>query len=344
MTPAQPTLTYPTKAGPTPIVLHHTRHCLYLHWQPASYLTRCRSSRVPFDWTLNPYRGCWYGCHYCYARYTHEFLELDPVDGFESTIFVKAIVQPALERELRKVHRGQWLAIGTATDPYQPIERRLRVTRAVLACMVRLQGMRISLATKSDLVLRDLDLLQELRRRNRLMVHVTLTTVDPTLAREWEPRAPSPERRLKTVEQLTRADIGTGVLCHPVMPGLNDHPEAIWAVAHAAAEAGARFFSVGPLFLMPAARQAFFAYLRQKRPALVPTYERLFAAGPYLGRSYMARVEAAAAEARRRFGLLAGEPVVDPGEPVQLELPFGSPEDHGFVKKSTCPCGEARVR
>jgi len=309
--------------GPTPHLRRQAHRACYFDWIPRSYLSRCRSARVPFDWTLNPYRGCLYGCRYCYARYTHQYLELDPGPQFETTIFAKQVLTPILRAELRKLKPGQWLAIGTATDPYQPIEAELQVTRAILAELSHLSGLRISLATKSPLIRRDLELLQAIAARNALVVSFTITTTDPGLARRLEPKAPSPELRLKALAELAQAGVPTGVLCHPVMPFINDEESAVEAVARAAAEAGATYFSAAVLFLMPAARETFFALLRDCFPHLVRRYERLFAKSPYVPRSYAARIQELGHRLRQRYGLqgYGGAPRGSAwGE--QLELPL----------------------
>src|SRR6201996_265680 len=141
-------------------------------------------------WSINPYRGCEFGCRYCYARYTHEFMELRDPLAFERLIFLKQNAAWLLEQELRHIDPTLEIALGTATDPYQPIERRARVTRSILEVFARRSGYTIGIITKSRLIVRDLDVLKEVARHNRLIVHITITTPDATLARLVEPRAP----------------------------------------------------------------------------------------------------------------------------------------------------------
>ena len=172
-----------------------------------SLLNRVVSRRnLPFTWAINPYRGCEFACKYCYARYTHEFMELSD-DDFEHKIYVKQHAANLLRQELKKVKPGEEIAIGTATDPYQPAERRYEITRALLEEFARHRGLELGIVTKSNLVLRDAALLREISRHNRLFVNLTVTTVSTDLARILEPRAPRPDLRLEAVRQ-------PGVLVH----------------------------------------------------------------------------------------------------------------------------------
>jgi hypothetical protein len=167
-----------------------------------SLLNRCTGVRMPFTWTINPYRGCEFACKYCYARYTHEFMEMRDGVDFEQKIYVKEHAANLLRQELRHAKPGEQIAIGTATDPYQPAERRFEVTRGILEELARHHGLELGLVTKGNLVLRDLDLLKEISRNNRLFVNLTITTMDVDLARILEPRAPRPDLRMETVHQL----------------------------------------------------------------------------------------------------------------------------------------------
>src|SRR5213080_1267571 len=153
-----------------------------------SLLNRCTVARMPFTWTINPYRGCEFACKYCYARYTHEFMEIRDAAEFEHKIFVKEEAAWLLRRDLKKVRRGEEIAIGTATDPYQPAERRHGVTRSLLEELSRHSGLEIGIVTKSNLVLRDIDVLKQVAERNTIGVHITVTTVNTELARITEPR------------------------------------------------------------------------------------------------------------------------------------------------------------
>src|SRR5215471_17880742 len=179
----------------------------YLTLENRSLLTRCFSKRVPFEWMINPYRGCEFACKYCYARYTHEFMELRDGVDFERKIYVKQHTAWLLRQELRQVRPGQSIAIGTATDPYQPAERKFQITRAILEEFARHEGLTLGLVTKSDMVVRDLELFQAISRKNRLSVMLTVTTLKTKLARLLEPRAPRPDLRLKAVETLAHGGI-----------------------------------------------------------------------------------------------------------------------------------------
>src|SRR5713226_6223422 len=181
-------------------VLEAKRQVEYFEIETRRFIGRCSGSRMRFVWTINPYRGCEFGCKYCYARYTHEFMELRDPELFERKIYAKRFHAEWFRAELRKVQPGESIWIGTATDPYQPAERRYRITRGMLEVFARQKGFELGLTTKSDLVQRDADLLSEIARRNILTVHVSITTLDEALARLLEPRAPRPAMRLRAVE------------------------------------------------------------------------------------------------------------------------------------------------
>src|SRR5271154_4844102 len=196
-----------------------------------SLLNRCTSNRsLPFTWTINPYRGCEFACRYCYARYTHEFMEMRDGAEFEQKIYVKQHTAELLRRELRRVKPGESIALGTATDPYQPAERRYEITRGILEEFARHRGFELGIVTKSDLVVRDLELLKDVERNNALSIHVTVTTLNVDLARILEPRAPRPDLRIEAVHQLSQAGLTVGVSCSPVLPGITDLPADLEAV------------------------------------------------------------------------------------------------------------------
>lgn len=193
-----------------------------------SLLNRCVSGRqMPFTWTINPYRGCEFGCRYCYARYTHEFMEMRDGIEFEQKIYVKQRAAELLRQELRRVKSGEAIALGTATDPYQPAEKRYEVTRGILKEFARHRGFKLGIITKSNLVVRDLDVLREVASANELSVHVTITTLDPDLARILEPRAPRPDLRLAAVRSLAEAGLRVGLSCSPYCRGSPICPK-IW--------------------------------------------------------------------------------------------------------------------
>ncbi len=174
------------------------------------WLNRCHSARVPFHWSINPYRGCEYGCKYCYARFTHEFLERRDAAAFETEIYAKDWDPLAFREELKSVKPGQIIGIGTATDPYQPAERKFHLTRQALEAMMLLRGVSIFITTKSNLVSRDAELLKRLSQFNEVGVTVTVTTMNRELARLTEPYAPRPDLRIQAVADLTAAGVYAG--------------------------------------------------------------------------------------------------------------------------------------
>jgi DNA repair photolyase len=272
---------------------------------PARSILNRTKPHMPFQWTINPYRGCEFGCVYCFARYTHEFMELDARD-FEDKIFAKSGAAHLLKQELGRVGRAEHIVIGTATDPYQPAERRYGRTRSILEVFARERGRYLGITTKSDLVLRDIDLLKEIARANVLGVNLTITTLDEKLARLLEPRAPRPALRLETVRRLSRAGICAAVLPNPIMPGITDGERQLDRLAKAARDAGALSFGGGPLFLMPAAQKVFLPFLEQRFPGLAPRYRELYAKSAYLGREYKETLQQRVRRIRERYGLAAG--------------------------------------
>ena len=287
-----------------------------------SILNRCDSKRVPFDYTINPYRGCEFGCKYCYARYTHEYMELDGA-LFENRIYAKQRAAELLRAELKKAE-GAEIAIGTATDPYQPSERRFGGTRQILEVIAAgARGVRLSITTKSDLVVRDLDLLRQIARRNSLHVNVTITTLHAPLARALEPRAPHPDLRLSAVRRLAEGGVWVGVFAAPVLPAITDNPKDLEAMAREAAAAGARHFMASALFLMPSAQKQFFPFLKKEFPCLVEAYRRSYQRGAYLGDRYRQRLQKLVSRLREQYGLSPSPrtyPVEAPQIPVQAAL------------------------
>jgi DNA repair photolyase len=275
----------------------------YISIENRSLLTRCNSPRMPFSWMINPYRGCEFACKYCYARYTHEFMEMRDSRDFERKIYVKQNSAWLLRQELKQVRAGQSIAIGTATDPYQPAERKFGITRAIMEEFARHQGLSLGLVTKSDLILRDLDLLRAISLKNRLSIHVTVTTMKTDLARLLEPRAPRPDLRLKAVKALVAAGIHTSINCAPVLPGLTDSPADLERLVRAAAEAGARSVAAIPLFLKPCSEKVFMPFLEQNFPQLVGSYKTRFAKRAFLPAEYGRRISALVKKLGRKYRL-----------------------------------------
>ena len=285
-------------------LLEAKRAVEYFEIPTRSILNRTKPT-MPFQWTINPYRGCEFACKYCYARYTHEFMEMEAGD-FENKIYAKSAAAHLLRQELSRTPRKDHIAIGTATDPYQPAERRFERTRAILEVFARERGRFLSITTKSNAVLRDVDLLREIARANVLGVHVTITTLDERLARLLEPRAPRPELRLETVRRLSAAGICVSVFPNPIMPGITDGERDLDRLARAAREAGALSFGGGPLFLPPAAQKIFFPFLEQEFPELAPRYREAYQRSLYLSNTYKETLRQRVQRIRDRYGLASG--------------------------------------
>ncbi|HMD31758.1 MAG TPA: radical SAM protein [Candidatus Acidoferrales bacterium] len=287
-----------------------------------SLINRCTSDRVPFPWTVNPYRGCEFGCKYCYARYTHEFMELAP-EEFERKIYVKANPGALTAHELAATDmRGQHIAIGTATDPYQPAEEEFGATRAVLEAMARQSGLSVSITTKSNRVVRDIDLLRRVSEKSSLTVNVSIITLNQRLARRLEPRAPRPDLRLAAVTKLREAGIAVGVNVMPVLPGITDRENDCDALACAIRDAGAQWLAAGVLFLMPSSLAVFLPFLEQEFPRLAKRYREWYTRNAYAPEDYRKEISARFAALRSKYGL-GLRPQVPEGsgsERQQLEL------------------------
>jgi DNA repair photolyase len=291
-----------------------------------STLNRESSGRMPFVWTINPYRGCEFGCKYCYARYTHEFMEMWDGRDFERKIFAKVGAPELLRDELRAAKdKGLPIALGTATDPYQPAEMHFGITRRLLEVFAAFEGLEFSITTKSVLILRDLDLLTRISERHRLSVHITVTTLDERLARLLEPKAPPPARRLETVAQLAAMRIEVGVNVMPILPGLTDSKPSLQELAQRSAQAGAKFLYGNVLFLMPSAMKQFMPFLEREFPHLVRRYRRLYARSAYLHGEYPEQMAKFMAELRARYSLNGHRGAAPPAaRHPQMSLPFAT--------------------
>jgi DNA repair photolyase len=222
---------------------------------------------------------------------------------FEQKIYAKQHAAELLRQEIRKVKPGEQIAIGTATDPYQPIERKLEITRAILEEFARHSGLELGIVTKSALVARDIDVLKHISERNEMFVNFTITTTDAELARILEPRAPRPDLRLEALRKLREAGIAAGVICAPVLPGITDSPKQLESVVRGAAEAGANYVYANPLFLKPCSAAVFMPFLRENFPKLVPDYERRFKDRSFLARPYRKRISELFARLREKHGI-----------------------------------------
>lgn len=281
------------------------RRTRYFELACRSILNRCSNPHMPFVWTINPYRGCELGCKYCYARRTHEFMGMDDGREFESKIYAKSNIAVLLRHELRKASRRDPIAVGTATDAYQPAERRYGRTRAVWQVFAAERSWKLFVTTKSDLILRDVELLKAVATANVLHIYITITTLDERLARTLEPRAPRPALRLEAIERMAAAGLSVGAFPNPILPYLTDSEENLDAVASAVARAGGRFFGGGLLCLMPSTYRFFFDFLTARFPRLLPEYKRLFRNGARLRGTYAGNIAQRVAMVRERHGLAA---------------------------------------
>ncbi len=280
----------------------------YFTLESRSLLSRVVSQRnLPFAWAINPYRGCEFACKYCYARYTHEFMELRDGVDFERKIFIKQHAAELLRRELKKVKRGEQISIGTATDPYQPAERLFEVTRAILEEFARHSGLEIGIVTKSNIVTRDAEIFRRIAERNELFVNVTVTTVDVELARKLEPRAPRPDLRLEAVRQLSLAGVNAGVICAPVLPEITDRPRDLEALVRAASEAGAKYIYANALFLKPCSAAVFLPFLEAEFPKLVGVYRARYRERAFLPKGYAERLSRLMSALREKYGFSSKE-------------------------------------
>ena len=247
-----------------------------------SALNRVPGGRYGFGWTINPYRGCSHACAYCFARSTHTYLDMDAGRDFEREIVVKVNTPEVVRAELgRPSWRRELVALGTNTDPYQWVEGRYRMMPEILLALEEARTP-VSVLTKSPLVLRDLEIFERMAKTLPVSVNLSVPTLDESAWRATEPHTPSPAARLDAVAELRRRGIDSGVLIAPLMPGINDDPSQVQPIVERAKEAGATFLGGVALHLRDEVRDVFFGWLEQKRPDLLPSYEKL-----YHGRSYL---------------------------------------------------------
>jgi DNA repair photolyase len=263
-------------------------------------------------WSINPYVGCAFGCAYCYARYAHRYVieraatanpehdglqkdieTMPPWLAFERRIFVKENAAEVLRRVLRQgsdrhlaLLGEESIVIGTATDPYQPAERRFRVTRSVLEVLAEHAGLSIVIITKSPLVTRDVDVLRRIARNSQITIHLSLITLDRALARRLEPRAPTPEARVRALARLRAHGIEVGINVMPVLPGITDTPDQLDRLVRTVAEHGATYVNACALRLQSAARQRYLPFIEQEFPELAPRYRATYARSHAVGERY----------------------------------------------------------
>jgi DNA repair photolyase len=263
-------------------------------------------------WSINPYVGCAFGCAYCYARYTHRYVmeraaeedrmenvltqryeDMPPWLAFERNIFVKHNAPDVLARTLRQgserhlaLINGETIVVGTATDPYQPAERRFRITRQVLEVLADHPGLSVTIITKSPLITRDIDVLSRINRHSDLCVHISLITLRRELARRLEPRSPTPEARVRALARLREAGIDAGINCMPVLPGITDNPSDLEALVKRVSEAGATYVGACALRLRASARKRYLPFIATEFPHLEERYRNTYAYGHHAGERY----------------------------------------------------------
>ncbi|MFG2096231.1 Rv2578c family radical SAM protein [Streptomyces sp. NPDC048612] len=261
------------------------------------------ASRMPFEWTVNPYRGCSHACVYCFARKTHSYLDLDTGVDFDSQIVVKVNAPELLRRELAGHRwRGDHIAMGTNVDCYQRAEGRYRLMPGIVAAL-RDHANPFSILTKGTLILRDLPLLQQAAAVTDVGISVSVGFLDHELWRTVEPGTPAPDRRLDVVRTLTAHGIPCGVLMAPVIPFLGDAPEQLRATVRAVAEAGAGSVTPLVLHLRPGAREWFLAWLERHHPHLVRRYAAMYADGAYAPKWYQRRITRQVHELATEYGI-----------------------------------------
>jgi DNA repair photolyase len=247
-----------------------------------SALNRVPGGRYGFGWTINPYRGCTHACVFCFARRTHTYLDLNAGRDFEREIVVKVNVPELLRAELaRPSWRRELVALGTNTDPYQWVESRYRMMPAILAALEEARTP-VSVLTKSPLVMRDIEIFERMAKHLPVSVNLSVPTLDEEAWRATEPHTPSPSARLDAVAELRRRGIDSGVLIAPLMPGINDSPAQVQPIVDRAKEAKATFLGGVALHLRDEVKDVFFAWLQEKRPDLLPGYEKLYKKRAYL--------------------------------------------------------------
>ncbi len=268
---------------------------------------RCRSAlnkvkgKAYMQWSLNPYRGCTHGCHYCFARRYHAHLELGGGDQFASVIFVKTNFVEVLRRELdRPTWKKESIGFGTATDPYQPIEGTYKISRGVIQALAD-ASTPVGIVTKGPMVVRDIDVLQELSKVATCRVHMSVPTVDEDAWEKLEPGVAHPAQRLRAVRELVDAGIDCGVLMAPIVPGFTTHPSKIERTVKAIADSGATSVGAMVMHMDGGTREHFMALLQREYPDLVPMYGELYA-GRYVKKDYEKRVQEVVSLMKQRYG------------------------------------------
>jgi DNA repair photolyase len=295
----------------------------YREIKTRSLLNRCDSPRMPFTWTVNPYRGCAMGCRYCYAAYTHEYLGVAVPEDFHSLVYIKTGGEEETARRLRSaVKRGELIALGAATDPYQPVEVEARVTRRFLEMVARHRNVRLGIVTKGAVILRDLDVLETIHRRSRLWVRVSLASPHADLLRRLDPWAPPPAVRIEMMKRLHEIGIDAGLGLAPVLPAITDDEPSLDRLLGEVAAAGIRKMFTNVLFLKSPTKEKYLRWLAAEYPRYLEAYERAYAGRVYLEGRYRDRLKDMIRRLRRKHGFEDAEhddrgPVA---EPEQLGL------------------------
>ncbi|MFE9662444.1 Rv2578c family radical SAM protein [Streptomyces sp. NPDC005955] len=291
------------------------------------------ASRMPFEWTVNPYRGCTHACVYCFARQSHGYLDLDTGIGFDTQIVVKVNAPELLRRQLASPRwQGEHVAMGTNVDCYQRAEGRYALMPGILTAL-RDRANPFSILTKGTLILRDLDLLQQAAEVTEVGVSVSVGFTDPALWRSIEPGTPAPRRRLDVVRALAERGIGCGVLMAPVVPFLGDRHEQLRDTVRAIAAAGASSVTPLVLHLRPGAREWFMSWLARHHPQLVPRYERLYAHGAYAPNWYQRGITRQVHRLAEEYGIGPAGPG-RPGRTPDHDAPRPSPPAPGATQLS----------
>jgi len=297
-------------------------------------LNPVKAQSMPFDWSINPYRGCQHGCSFCYARSTHAFLGIETDDTFQNRILVKQNAKEVLERQLKSLCRSgrgsvrdRHVAVGTATDPYQPIEAKAGLTRDCLELLAE-YGVPVSITTRSPLILRDIDVLKRLRL---VSVNISVGTMDTGVWKAFEPSTPSPAKRLETVRALSEEGLAAGIFLAPLLPYLTDTEEEVRAVLEGAKASGARFVMTSYLRLStPEVKGWFMRTVEEHYPQLADEYARLYAGRGYAPTWYTEPRKALIRDIRRQLGIPSdtdgtpSEPIIPPAptESVPEQLTF----------------------
>jgi len=293
----------------------------YRELRSRNLLSKVVSPRMPFAWGVNPYRGCAMGCRYCYATYTHEFLGITTPETFHSLVYVKTGADAETARRLaRVVRRGERIALGTATDPYQPGEAQAGVTRRFLEMVAQHRNARLGIVTKGALILRDVDLLRRIHQRSRLSVHVSLITPDAALARELDPWAPPPEVRIEVMRRLVEAGIVVWLGLAPVLPAITDDEKSLDTLLGRVAAAGVRRMFANVLFLRSPTKEKFLRWLAEAFPAYREAYTRAYAERAYFRGRYRDVIDARVRALEKKHGFLDEARDNDFKEPEQIAL------------------------